>query len=63
MIKTKVIKGENEQGIRPTFDAQPILKDYGELDLGIIHLEKIHLMKMATASDGSYISDGSISIE
>ncbi|CAO3616961.1 unnamed protein product [Cunninghamella blakesleeana] len=63
LIKTKSSKDENGQEVRPTFDAQPILKTHGELDLGIVHLEKIHLMKMASANDGSYISDGSISIE
>ncbi|KAI9308882.1 AKAP7 2'5' RNA ligase-like domain-containing protein [Cunninghamella echinulata] len=60
LIKTKRVKDKEE---RPVFDAQPILKTHGELDLGIIHLDKIHLMKMASASDGSYISEGSISIE
>ncbi|SAM01747.1 hypothetical protein [Absidia glauca] len=63
LIKTKPKKLENGEDERPTFDAQPILKTHGDLDLGVIHLDKLHLMKMTpTGPGGLYISEGSISI-
>ncbi|KAI9490925.1 AKAP7 2'5' RNA ligase-like domain-containing protein [Zychaea mexicana] len=49
---------------RRPFDARPILKEYPHLDLGLVQLDKLHLMKMGRRGPGkTYISEGSISIE
>ncbi|CAO3591398.1 unnamed protein product [Absidia cylindrospora] len=63
LIKTKARQNEDGEEERPTFNAQPILKTHGDLDLGVVHLDKLHLNKMAsTGPGGVYISEGSISI-
>ncbi|KAI8086115.1 AKAP7 2'5' RNA ligase-like domain-containing protein [Halteromyces radiatus] len=64
LIKTKPKKSEDgQEEERPTFDAQPILKSHGDLDLGVVHLDKLHLMKMSTTIIDEYISEGSIPVE
>ncbi|KAI8344182.1 AKAP7 2'5' RNA ligase-like domain-containing protein [Chlamydoabsidia padenii] len=63
LIKTKNKKLDNGEEERATFDASPILKSHGDLDLGVVHLDKLHLMKMTpTGPGGLYISEGSITV-
>ncbi|ORX58314.1 hypothetical protein DM01DRAFT_1223172 [Hesseltinella vesiculosa] len=60
LIKARTCKAEEG---RSTFDARKILKSHGDLDLGMVHLDKLHLMKMGPLHpDGTYISDGSIGL-
>lgn len=52
---------KSEDGKRHPFDAQPILKEYGDIDLGVAQLDKLHLMRMGRVGpDGTYVSEGSI---
>ncbi|KAI9312690.1 AKAP7 2'5' RNA ligase-like domain-containing protein [Dichotomocladium elegans] len=53
----------NNKTPRISFDARPILKEYGQLDLGTVQLDKLHLMQMGRRGPGgTYRSEGSIPI-
>ncbi|KAF7732357.1 activating signal cointegrator 1 complex subunit [Apophysomyces ossiformis] len=65
LINTKYRSSQNgdqeEELERQPIDARPILKAYGDLDLGTVHIEKLHIMKMGhNGPGGTYISEGSI---
>ncbi|CDH49589.1 activating signal cointegrator 1 complex subunit1-like [Lichtheimia corymbifera JMRC:FSU:9682] len=52
-----------EDSARRPFDARPILKEFGNLDLGTVQFDKLHLMQMGRRGPGgTYISEGSIPI-
>lgn len=52
-----------EDSARRPFDARPILKEFGNLDLGTVQFDKLHLMQMGRRGpSGTYISEGSIPI-
>ncbi|KAI8062732.1 AKAP7 2'5' RNA ligase-like domain-containing protein [Gongronella butleri] len=60
LLKTR---GSGMDSDRPTFDARKLLKAHGDLDLGLVHIDKLHLMKLGPLNaDGTYISDGSITL-
>ncbi|KAI8374749.1 kinase A anchor protein [Radiomyces spectabilis] len=55
--------GASKDEKRQPFDARPIMKSFSHLDLGVAHLDKLHLMKMGRTGPGkTYVSEGSISL-
>jgi activating signal cointegrator complex subunit 1 len=53
----------NKSDERETFDARPILKEFKNLDFGLAHLDKLHIMKMGrTGPNKTYQTEGAISL-
>ncbi|KAI8881227.1 hypothetical protein K501DRAFT_253567 [Backusella circina FSU 941] len=53
----------NKSDERQTFDARPILKEFKNLDFGLAHLDKLHIMKMGrTGPNKTYQTEGAISL-
>lgn len=45
------------------FNASSIMKEFGDLDLGIVTLDSVHIMKMGMNKQGVYKSEGAVVLE
>ncbi|KAG0188959.1 activating signal cointegrator 1 complex subunit [Apophysomyces sp. BC1034] len=59
----RTARNDPSEDERQPVDARLILKSYGDLELGTVHIDKLHIMKMGRTGPGkTYVSEGSIPI-